>query len=58
MEFDKEYQMISWFDCDASGTAGNKIVEKLKCKVCLKYKARIECKWNHSKKGLIGAVSV
>jgi len=27
MEFDKEYQTITWFDCDVSGTAGKKIVE-------------------------------
>ena len=58
MEFDKDCQMISWLDCDVSGTAGKKIVEKLKCKVCLKYKARIECKRNYSEKWLIGADSV
>ena len=49
MEFDKDCQTISWLDCDVSGTAGKKIVEKVKCKVCLKYNARIECKRNYSK---------
>jgi len=58
MKFDKDCQTISWLDCDVSGTAGKKTVEKLKCKICLKYKARIECKRNYSEKWLIGADSV
>ena len=37
-EFDKECQTISWLDCDVTGK-GKRTVDRLKCKVCLKYKS-------------------
>ena len=56
-EFDKECQTISWLDCNVTGK-GKMTVDRLKCKVCLKYKSRIESKRNYSDKWLVGAESV
>ena len=56
-EFDKECQTISWLDCDTIGK-GKRTVDRLKCKVCLKYKSRIESRRNYSDKWLVGAESV
>ena len=56
-QFDKERQTISWLDCDVTGK-GKRTVDRLKCKVCLKYKSRIESKRNYSDKWLVGAESV
>lgn len=57
-EFDKECQTISWLDCDVTGKEGKRIVDRLKCKVCLKYKSRIEHRRNYSNKWLVGAESI
>ena len=57
-EFDKQFQTISWLDCYATGKEGKRIVDRLKCKVCLKYKSRIESRRNYSDKWLVGAESV
>ena len=57
-EFDKECQTISWLDCDVTGKEGKRIVDRLKCKVCLKYKSRIESRRNYSDKWLVGAESI
>ena len=56
-EFDKECKTISWLDCDTIGK-GKRTVDRLKCKVCLKYKSRIESRRNYSDKWLVGAESV
>ena len=56
-EFDKECQTISWLDCDTIGK-GKRTVKRLKCKVCLKYKSRIESRRNYSDKWLVGVESV
>ena len=53
-----ECQTISWLDCDATGKEGKRIVDRLKCKVCLKYKSRIESRRNYSDKWLTGAESI
>ena len=57
-EFDKECQTISWLDCDVTGKEGKRIVDRLKCKMCLKYKSRIESRRNYSDKWLMGAESI
>ena len=57
-EFDKECQTISWLDCDVTGKEAKRIVDRLKCKVCLKYKSRIESRRNYSDKWLVGAESI
>ena len=56
-KFDKECQTISWLDCDMIGK-GKRTVDRLKCKLCLKYKSRIESRRNYSDKWLVGAESV
>ena len=41
---------MSWLDCETS-TEGTKIViDKLKCKVCIKFKSRIAGRRNYSDK--------
>ena len=57
MDYDREYKTLAWLDSDTSWENGEKVVEKLKCKVC-KYKERIVCKKNFSGKWIEGAESV
>ena len=38
---DKDYQTMTWLECTAV-PPGNKLVDKLKCKVCTKYMDRLE----------------
>ena len=52
-----ECQTISWLDCDVTGK-GKRTVDRLKCKVCLRYKSRIESRRNYSDKWLVDAESV
>ena len=57
-DFDKEFSTMSWLDCEARMNGGNKIVEKLKCKVCTKFESKIEGRKNFSNKWIVGAESV
>ena len=47
-ELDKDCQTLSWLDCNLIGKEGKRTVNRLKCKVCLKYKSRIESMRNYS----------
>lgn len=38
---DKECQTITWFDCDSELVGTNRIVKKLRCVVCTKYREGI-----------------
>ena len=49
-ELDKECQTLSWLDCDYIGKGTKRVVEKLKCSVCIRYKSQIESRRNFSDK--------
>ena len=51
---DKDYQTISWLDCERSGDK----VTHLKCTVCTKYRSVIEGARNYSDKWIVGADSL
>ena len=38
-ELDKECQTLSWLDCDFVTKGVKRVVEKLKCSVCIRYKS-------------------
>ncbi len=57
-DFDKEWNTISWLDCEARLINGKKVVEKMKCKVCTKFQPSIEGRKNYSSKWIIGADSI
>ena len=51
-------QTLSWLDCNLIGKKGKRTVNRLNCKVCLKYKSRIESMRNYCEKWIVGADSV
>ena len=53
---DKECQTVTWLDCDSElvGTCTNRIVKKLCCLVCTKYKELIWSRRNYSDRWLVG----
>ena len=55
---DKECQTLTWLDCDSELVRTNRIVQKLRCIVCTKYKERIWSRRNYSDRWLVGAESV
>ena len=55
---DKECQTLTWLNCDSELVGMNRIVKKLRCVVCTKYKERIWSRRNSSDRWLIGAESV
>ena len=57
-EMDKECQTLTWLDCDSELVGTNRIVKKLRCVVCTKYKERIWSRQNYSDRWLVGAESV
>ena len=48
----------SWLECETSGIGTEKVVEILKCKVCILFKSKIETRRNYSDRWIIGASSV
>ena len=40
-DYDRVYNTVTWLDSEASWHNEEKVVEKLKCKICTKYKERI-----------------
>ena len=55
-QYDQEWQKVTWLDCETVPEGGTKLVVKLKCKVCRKYK--IVGRRNFSEKWISGAESV
>ena len=55
---DKDCNTLSWLECETSGTAGKKTVEKLMCKVCIQFQSKIAGRRNYSDKWISGALSV
>ena len=54
-EFDWECKTITWLDCETVVEGGTKVVKKLKCKVCTKFRSQILCKRNFSDQWISGA---
>ena len=57
-QYDSECQTVTWLDCETSIEGGVKLVTKLKCRVCTKYRDRIVGWKNFSDKWISGADSV
>lgn len=57
-ELDCECQTVTWLDCDTELSGRKKLVTKLRCSVCAKFKANIFSRRNFSEKWLLGAESV
>ena len=49
-EYDRECQTVTWLDCDAGIEGGVKLVTKLKCRVCTKFRDRTVGRKNFSGK--------
>ena len=57
-EFDKDHKTVMWLNCESSVEAGTKVVRKLKCAVCTKFRSSILHKRNFSDNWISGANSV
>ena len=44
---DKDGNMLSWLECETSGTADKKTIEKLMCKVCTQFQSKIAGRRNY-----------
>jgi len=55
---DREYSTISWLDCETQVSARKKVVTKLRCSVCSKFKDRIATRRNFSNRWIEGADSM
>ncbi len=57
-DFDREYQTLSWLECDTTFAGGHKIVTHLRCSVCTKFESYIKSGRNYSSKWIYGADSL
>ena len=57
-ELDRDCQTVTWLECDTEVSGKKKIVTKLRCAVCSKFKTSIATRRNFSEKWLLGAESV
>ena len=57
-ELDRDCHTVTWLDCDTEVSGKKKIVTKLRCSVCSKFKTSIATRRNFSEKWLLGAESV
>ena len=57
-EMDKECHMMSWLDCEVTMEATKKIIRKLRCKICIRFKSKFAGRRNYSNKWVVGADSV
>ena len=55
---DHDCRTLTWLDCETSSIGAKKMVEKLKCKVCIQYKSNIEGRRSCSDRCVSGADSV
>ena len=59
IEYDRECSTMSWLDCETTTAAnGKRVVNKLKCKVCSRFKDKISGRKNFSNKWIVGAESI
>ena len=47
-DFDREFKTVSWLECESAVEGGTKVVRKLKCSVCGKFRSSIIHKRNFS----------
>ena len=57
-EYDREWQTLSWLDCESGLECGKKLVTKLSCSVCTKYLDQFKGRKNFSEKWITGAESL
>ena len=57
-ELEKDCHTMSWLECVTSGVGARKMVDKLKCKVCIQFRSKIESRRNYSDKWVSGTDSV
>ena len=57
-DFDCEFETVSWLECESAVEGGTKVVRKLKCSVCNKFRLRIIHKRNFSDRWITGADSI
>ena len=57
-ELDREYQTMSWLNCDTVSEGGKKAVKRLRCSVCSTFKVSIGGERNFSEQWIVGADSV
>ena len=57
-DFDRSYKTLTWLECVTSVENGNKVVKKLTCAVCKKFKEKIMGRKNFSNKWIVGAESI
>ena len=55
---DRDHHTVSWLDCDTISEGGKKVVQRLKCSVCSKFKASIRGRRNFNNRWIVGADSV
>ena len=58
VQYDRECQTVTWLDCDTGFEDGVKVVMKLKCRMCTKYRQKIVGRKNFSDKWINGADSI
>ena len=54
-QFEKDCQSMTWLDCETAIDSGFRVVTKLKCKVCTKFREKIAARRNFNEKWLVGA---
>ena len=54
-ELDRDCQTVSWLDCESKVVAGKRIVSKLRCSTCAKFKVKIASRRNFSDRWIVGA---
>ena len=57
-DFDKELKTVTWLDCKSEIESGKKVVKRLKCSVCMRFRSRIMHQRNFSDCWIVGADSV
>ena len=57
-DLDHDHQTVSWLDCDMVSESGKKVVQRLKCSVCSKFKASISGRRNFNDRWIVSADSV
>ena len=57
-DLDRDHQTVSWLDCDTVSEGGKKVVQRLKCSVCSKFKVSIRGRRNFNDRWIVGADSV
>ena len=56
-DFDREFKTVMWLECESAVEDGIKVVRKLKCSVCDKFRSRIIHKRNFSNRWITGPCS-